>query len=369
MNEDFGLSKVEELLYAKAAIKKTPIYGGFELTPYCNFSCKMCYVQENASGLPLLSGKEWLSLGRQAAELGTLCIVLTGGEPLLHPDFKEIYIGLKKMGMVITINTNASLIDDAMADFFMENVPRRINISLYGSNRDVYEELCGNPAGFDKTIRAIELLKQRNIPIKINLTPNIINYSCLEEMLKICREYDLTVEMMSYLFEPLRKLHSEKQIYRLSPEQMAKALVLWDRYRLTREENIGRAIWSHQCLEYFEESRSTEMMVPIKCRAGSSAFWICWNGKMNACVNMIRPQADVLELGFEKAWELTKRECEQIRVSAKCMKCSLKGFCSTCAAINFHQNSVFDKIPEIMCTTTECYARMLAQMVEKIDGK
>ena len=127
MHENFELSAVEEKLYARAAERKQPIYGGFELTPYCNFSCKMCYVQETKPGLPLLNGEQWLEFGRQAAAAGTLCIVLTGGEPLLHPDFKKIYKGLKQLGMVLTINTNASLIDEDMADFLAADMPRRVN--------------------------------------------------------------------------------------------------------------------------------------------------------------------------------------------------------------------------------------------------
>ena len=73
MEELFGLSKVEETLFARAAAKQIPIYGGFELTPYCNLSCKMCYVHETKPGLPLLRTDKWLDFGRQAVEAGTLC--------------------------------------------------------------------------------------------------------------------------------------------------------------------------------------------------------------------------------------------------------------------------------------------------------
>lgn len=367
MHENFELSAVEEKLYARAAERKQPIYGGFELTPYCNFSCKMCYVQETKPGLPLLNGEQWLEFGRQAAAAGTLCIVLTGGEPLLHPDFKKIYKGLKQLGMVLTINTNASLIDEDMADFLAADMPRRVNISLYGPNEQVYQELCGNSTGFQKTIRAIELMKERNIPVKVNIVPNTINYPYLDEMFDICKTYDLDITMTAYLFEPLRKCDGGKQGYRLSPEEMAQALLKWDRYRYNEYEMAVRAIMCNQKLPYFEESRNVEGTVPLRCRAGSSSFWICWNGKMNGCVNMIRPQADVVDLGFAKAWEVVKEEGAAIRVPAKCGSCSLKGFCLTCAAIGFHQYGVFEKEPEIMCAATKHYAELLAPMVEKVE--
>ena len=174
MNNIFETSEIEKRLFSYAECNRQPIYGGFELTPYCNFSCKMCYVFETKKNLPLLTGEQWLKFGKQAAEDGTMCIVLTGGEPLLHPDFKMIYKGLKKLGMILTINTNGSLINEEMADFLAADIPRRVNLSLYGPNEDIYAKLCGNPDGFTKTIRAIELMKERNIPVKINIVPNKI---------------------------------------------------------------------------------------------------------------------------------------------------------------------------------------------------
>ena len=364
MEELFGLSNVEAMLFQRAAEKQVPIYGGFELTPYCNLSCKMCYVHETKPGLSLLRAEKWLDFGRQAVEAGTLCIVLTGGEPLLHPDFKEIYLGLKKLGIVLTVNTNATCIDEKMADFFAEHMPRRLNISLYGADAETYQSLCGDGRAFEKTLRAIELLKERHVPVKINLAPNVISYPHLDEMLALCERYDLTVEMTAYLFEPLRKSDAKQQLYRLEPEQMAAATLKWHNYRYAPEYMQMRAKACKEGLETFEESRKAEGMTKLRCRAGSSAFWICWDGKMNACVNMIRPQADIEILGFKGAWELTKAEAESIRVPAKCSSCSLRQFCLTCAAVGFHQNGVFDKIPEIMCTSTECYAKMLAQTVK-----
>lgn len=360
MEQSLELSKVEEALFARADARQVPIYGGFELTPYCNLSCKMCYIHEVKPGLSLLTGEQWIALGKQAAAAGNLYIVLTGGEPMMHPDFKQIYKGLIELGIVLTINTNGTLVDEAMADFLAANMPRRVNISLYGPNEEVYEALCGNRAGYAQTIRAIELLLARNIPVKINITVNTINFPYLDEMLAICGKYQLAVEFATYLFEPIRKLEPGKQSYRLDPARMARARDKWDQYRYNERERYAHAVLAHQGLEQFEESRRDKAgIVPIRCRAGRSSFWICWNGRMNVCVNMVEPQADVLKLGFAEAWEAVKKEGTGIQVPAKCDSCSLRMFCMTCAAIGLHQYGVFDKTPEIMCQATEEYARIL----------
>ena len=122
-------------IHAKGAALGMPVAGNFELTGRCNFGCKMCYVH-NSDGSDELSAEQWIEIGRQAAEKGMVFLLLTGGEPFLRKDFKEIYLALKKLGLLISINTNGSLIDDEMFDFLTENPPLRMNISLYGSSNE-----------------------------------------------------------------------------------------------------------------------------------------------------------------------------------------------------------------------------------------
>lgn len=369
MDENIELSSVEKMLFSRAAEKRVPIYAGFELTPYCNLACKMCYVKETAPGLPVMDGDAWLDIGRQAAEAGTLVVQLTGGEPMLHPEFKKIYSGLKAMGMVITMNTNATLIDEEMADFLAANMPRRMNVSLYGPNREVYQQLCGSADAFDKTIRAIELMQARNIPVKINLAPNTINFDHLDEMLAICKKYGLYVEMTTYMFEPIRKTCPGKQGYRLDPQQMAVAQEKLDRYRMEEKDMIARSIFAYRALELYDPENMTDELMPLACRAMTSSAWVCWDGRMNGCVNMTKPRADIHELGFAGAWEKVKEYGQTIRVPAKCMECSLRMFCQNCGAIGFHENGTFEKVPQIMCDAAEALARNLAVNVRKRERK
>ena len=154
----------ERQLFAKAARNCIPLYGVLELLPLCNLNCDMCYVhlskQEMQSQGRLRSLDEWISLAKQMKDAGTLFLLLTGGEPLLFHQFKELYCALKDMGMILTLNTNGTLINEEWAEFFAKNKPRRINITLYGSKNETYENLCHMKDGFDKTIRGIELLKK-----------------------------------------------------------------------------------------------------------------------------------------------------------------------------------------------------------------
>ena len=172
MNPITDVNPIEQMLVERASRMRLPIACTLELTPLCNFDCRMCYVRLSGEALRergrLLSGSEWLRIAEEMKTAGVLFVLLTGGEPLLHPDFREIYRGLISMEMIVSVNTNGSLIDEEWADFFAENRPRRVNITLYGANEETYENLCRAKGQFDKVLRGIKLLKERGVAVKMS---------------------------------------------------------------------------------------------------------------------------------------------------------------------------------------------------------
>ena len=137
---------MEKAMLQHAFAAQSPINGTLELLPLCNMNCDMCYIRldraQVKAGGGLHTADEWISLGQEMAKAGVLFLLLTGGEPLLFPDFRKLYTELKKMGIILTINTNGTLLDEDWADFFAAHKPRRINITLYGATDDAYEKLC-----------------------------------------------------------------------------------------------------------------------------------------------------------------------------------------------------------------------------------
>ena len=97
MNPIGVMPQVTEYLFRKATAKGVPLSGTFELTPVCNMDCKMCYIrlsaQEQKAKGQLRSGKAWLELAQRAKEQGLLYLLITGGEPFLHPDIRQILEG------------------------------------------------------------------------------------------------------------------------------------------------------------------------------------------------------------------------------------------------------------------------------------
>ena len=117
-----------DYLFAKAGQQGIPLSGTFELTARCNLDCRMCYIHKRANDAMALAGErtaaQWLALAEECRTAGTLLLLLTGGEPMLRPDFREIYTGCRRLGLMVSINSNAVLIDeDMLQPLNFDNIP------------------------------------------------------------------------------------------------------------------------------------------------------------------------------------------------------------------------------------------------------
>ena len=173
-------------VWEKAFAQCIPISGTFELTPRCNFNCKMCYVHLQPEEIPQngveLTAKEWLRIAKEAKAAGTTWVCVTGGEPLLHPEFPLIWERLTEMGFFLTLQTNASLIRGKMLDLLDRCPPRQVKVTLYGSDDEVYQAVCGVEQGFTRVNEGIHNLMSLGIPVELVSTIIRQNQNDVERM-------------------------------------------------------------------------------------------------------------------------------------------------------------------------------------------
>lgn len=348
----------ERQLFAKAAKNHIPLYGVLELLPLCNLNCDMCYVrlsrQEMQEQGRLRSADEWISLAQQMKDAGTLFILLTGGEPLLFPEFKKIYNALKDMGMIITINTNGTLIDEEWADFFAQNKPRRINITLYGASNKTYENLCHMKGGFDRVVRGIRLLKKHDVDIKINGSLVKKNYDDRMDIISIGEKYDIPVRIDTYMYPSVRE---RKKIFdfqsRLNPKEAAKA-----RIEILRRE-MGEELFREYANRTIALADNTQegQACPghMTCRAGQSSFVVNWQGMIRSCIVSDQPSFPIFDSkdDFITLWNKIVEETSQIETSSECNQCRLRYICNTCAAAAIAECGDSKKTPGYLCEYTK----------------
>lgn len=361
-------SSLEQSMIRRAKQQKIPINGSLELLPLCNMNCDMCYVrlthEELEAAGRLRSLQEWLELGQQMADAGTLFLLLTGGEPLLYPDFKALFQSLKRMGMFLTINTNGTLINEEWADFFEKCRPRRINITLYGTDASAYEKLCHYPEGFSRTMEGIRLLRERNVDVKISYSAARQNRCDIEKIFALGKKLDVPIHLDAYMMPAVRERTKPfDQQARLLPEDAARAALT--AFRSAFSADTYRQYIS-QTIERIQNPDFPRGDGHVSCLAGNCSFTVNWQGEMRPCVALSTPSVPVFETGFKDAWEKISAHMQEVLINPACTKCSLRPVCRTCAAGALLETGAYDGIPDYLCRYSEEYYRLLLEEQDRL---
>ena len=347
-----------DYLYAKACRMRVPLNGTFELSPVCNFSCKMCYIRKTAkevwaSPRGILTLDDWRRIAREARDAGMLELLLTGGEPLLWPDFWALYEELIDMGFLVSINTNGSLIDENAIDRFRKRPPQRINITLYGANDDTYKWLCGISGVYSKVDSAIRGLVEAGITVKLNcsLTPD--NAEDIDRIVDYAKERNIVLSVSTYMFPPVRRDPTQTGVNaRFTPEESSRYMMRYLRRNRGEERFRG---YLNSILAGKSEPLGLEpdCVDPvdghIRCRAGRASFWVTWDGWLLPCGMMPEPKVDIKTQAFMDAWAAITEKAAGLRLSGLCDKCPSRDICHPCAAVAYAETGDFSGIPTYRC--------------------
>ncbi len=371
MNEHDYFYTLEEQLTIVASEKKQPLHATIEITPLCNMDCNMCYVRLTKSEAKqrghILSALEWLQIGEEIKQAGVLFITITGGEPLLHPEFKEIYLGFRKLGMIITLNTNGTLINREWVDFFNKYPPRKINITLYGADPDVYERLCHYKEGYQKCVEAIKLLREKEIDVRISQSITKYNND-IEKTYQFADMLGAVVNTDPYMM-PASRERSKKfpRDIRLSPREAAQV-----KFQSIKCEYSAKEFREY-CQKIVKQinSEKIDRIEPIRvtCLAGNCSFAINWQGKLRPCIITSFPEIDVKNTGFDDAWVKLKNMIRDIRGNESCSVCRYRTICIVCPFACYYEEGDFYKKPKYLCEYNQEFVRIIEAFLHNVDGR
>ncbi len=312
----------EELLH-RIGHRRFPLNGVFELTDRCNLGCVHCYINQSvlcqAARESELSTDQVKEILNQVAEAGCLHMTFTGGEVLLRPDFTEIYLHARRLGMLVTVFTNGTLLTPRIADVLTQSRPKRVEISLYGGTRETYEQVTGVPGSYDRCIRGIELLLKQDINLTLKTIVLTLNFHEIELMRSMAQQYGLDFRYDGNLW-PRLDGGSKPYEYRLSLEQILSL----DEGSIERQRE-----WKRITDEFGGTPKRAEYV--FRCAAGLWSFHINSSARLSICTMVRQPSFDLHQLGFAGAWEKIG-ELRQLKrvVDNKCRDCTLGAICNQC---------------------------------------
>ncbi len=348
-----GFSQFSKFMEVKAREKGIPISGQFELTPLCNFSCRMCYVHltsEQIANQKLLPVETWKDFMHQGWKAGMVSATLTGGECLTYSGFDELYLYLQDLGCQVHILTNGFLLNESRIRFFLEHKPRSIQVTLYGWNDDIYERVTGQRA-FSIVSANIRKAVEAGLYVTICVTPSEYLGEDVLETIRVAKILGNDFYVNSSLFVPREETGRAKmnfqhdtelyvRIYRLINELNGKETGEIDKKKLPP---VGGP--DHECTA-----------CGLVCGGGRSSFVIDWKGTLMPCNRLNIIHASPLEGGFEAAWKKINREANAWPRVPECEGCPYDSICQNCAA-NMLMYAEPGKQPKELCEQTMYYVQ------------
>ncbi|HEX2834842.1 MAG TPA: radical SAM protein [Thermoanaerobaculia bacterium] len=334
---------------------RIPVNGTIEISHRCPLECAHCYnnlpMGDSIARKRELSAAEHRRLLDELAELGCLWLCYTGGEIFARHDFLEIYAYAKEKGFLITLFTNATLITERIADFLAEHPPFDIEVTLYGRTKATYESLTGIPGSFEKCLRGIELLRARNLPLKLKTVALTINKHEVWSMKKFAA--DLGVE---FKFDPMISPRID-----CSASPLAVRLTPADIVSLDLEDPERVSEWRRLALDCSPlPPVNPEEAFLYDCGGGVNTFAIDPYGDLSICVLSHFDRYNVRDGSMREGWEKFLygiRAKRQTRVT-KCTRCALKGLCGSCAANGELENGDAEAPVDFLCRTSHLRAEV-----------
>jgi radical SAM protein with 4Fe4S-binding SPASM domain len=358
MTEPFvSFKAVQEFpLWGKIENKRFPISFDLEITARCNNNCRHCFINLPAGDEQAkhqeLSPEEIEDLADQAVSLGALSCLITGGEPLLRGDFADIYLKLKRKGLLLSVFTNASLITKEHIKLFKQYPPRDLEVTVYGITKETHTAVTRNPATYSAFMKGLNLLFESNIKVRLKAMALRSNLHEFSKISSFCEEKTKDF----YRFDPFLHLrydrdetrNAEIRSERLTPEEVT-TLERADRKRfesLTKRcDKLDAAnVHHYDCNHLFH------------CAAGKWSFNISYNGLFRACGSLWHPEClyDLRKGTLKEAWEQFIPQIREKRSDNKgfknsCQHCPIVNLCMWCPAHAYLETGLLDQHVDSFC--------------------
>ena len=336
------------LEYRKVLLEKCKNYNipfgvCFELTPFCNFKCNMCYIrldpaQAKLQGSPLTT-QQWIYLAQEAKKMGTVCMEITGGEAITRPDFCILYESFAKMGFLLSLRTNGYAIDGKVLEVLTKYKPRSVGITLYGASDETYNTVCGVPDGFSVVTRNILKMRELGLNPHISMTITKDNQADRSALDKWARENGFVLSVFGGLLTPIRS--AQRSIKHLQIERPDLRCDLEDSSspppKVSNRDYYMNPFWM--------------------CRGFGVKFCISWDGRMTLCNTLTSVWKDPFSDSLEKIYKNLYNELRKVQRPEQCKNCPYIDFCFACPSKFLSETGRHDNTNDDICRIARYFSK------------
>lgn len=344
----------------RIAVGRIPFTGSMDLTHRCNLKCLHCYLGDlrtpSSAARRELGTDEWRGIIGEMADAQCLELLMTGGEPLLRPDFPAIYTHARERGILVAVFTNATLIDERIADLWKDLPPMLVEASLYGATPVTHDRITGVAGSWSRTLAGARLLLERGIKTGLKtilMKPNVHEYAAMEQL---AESMGCSWRLDSAVFPclPGSDGHAPTSCGGRSSAELAPLDLRVDSATAVELECSAprRVAALRDAYRRLQASTSTGQL--YTCGAGLTGFHVDPYGFLQPCVLTPGYRCSVLDHGFAEAWRVVGRVRDVAAPAGyECGHCDKRPICSGCPAIFDLENGAGHIKSKYLCETAQ----------------
>ncbi|MCL5887197.1 MAG: radical SAM protein [Actinobacteria bacterium] len=162
----------------------------WNITNRCNLLCDHCYMAADANAKPeQLTDEETIDIIRQMGASQLPLLFMSGGEPMMRPNFWEMLTEARKQDIRVTISTNATLIDRETAKRLKSIGIGYIATSLYGPE-EFHDALVGVPGTRKRVVEAIKILREEGVGVAIKTAVSKDTWPHVYDLIQEAKDLD-----------------------------------------------------------------------------------------------------------------------------------------------------------------------------------
>ncbi len=265
-----------------------------ELTYNCNLNCFYCYNDREKQGKPL-SIALYRTLLEDLARMQTLFLMLTGGEPMIHPHFFEIGRMCRELGFVVRIRTNGHTLFPRNVERLIDEVdPYMVEVTLHGASAEVHDRQTRVPGSFDRLIQHLRHARSTGLRCAMVVTPTAWNQHQIEAMISLGDELDAPLHFQGPV--------GPRDNGDTTPLSIQPALETWDRIaalvaerRARKEVKAGDGVKPGLTSDPGDET-------PATCGVGLAGVDIDPFGNVQACMHLQESAGNLHQQSIEEIW-------------------------------------------------------------------
>jgi radical SAM protein with 4Fe4S-binding SPASM domain len=363
----FSVKSIKDFqLWEEIKGRRFPVSFIIETTARCNNSCRHCYINLPADDQEAISSElshaEISRIADEAVSMGSLSCLVTGGEPLLRQDFPDIYLSMKKKGLLVSVFSNATIVRPEHIKLFKDYPPYTFEVTVYGVTKETYETVTQTPGSFSAFMKGLQALYDNGIRVRLKAVFMKSNVHEKTQISQFCRQkthdYFRFDPMLHLRFDRNEKLNEMIRAERLSPEEIAE---------IESSDTERFASMMRNCDDFIFPGTSAPAFDRIfRCGAGKWSFNVGYNGFLRVCSSLWHPDFmyDLKKGSLREAWEvfipgILEMKSKRREYLEACGKCPVINLCLWCPAHAYLETGELDLPVESFCRVAHARAEML----------